>query len=82
MRATLDLWLKDVAPSTELRKWLGHKPARWAEFKTRYEAELKENSEQVVLLKKEIEKGTATLVYGAKDEEHNEAVVLKEYLSH
>lgn len=80
-KASVDLWLKDVAPSTELRKWFGHDPAKWTEFKTRYRAELRENDEQVKLLKAEIAKGTVTLVYGAKDEEHNEAVVLQEFLS-
>jgi uncharacterized protein YeaO (DUF488 family) len=80
-KASVDLWLKDVAPSTELRKWFGHDPAKWTEFKTRYRAELRENDEQVKLLKGEIAKGMVTLVYGARDEEHNEAVVLQEFLS-
>jgi uncharacterized protein YeaO (DUF488 family) len=75
-KAKVDLWLKEIAPSTELRKWFGHEPDKWAEFKKRYHAELKKNGEQVALLKEEIEKGVVTLVYGAKDEEHNEAVVL------
>ena len=79
--ASVDLWLKEIAPSTELRKWFGHDPGKWAEFKTRYRAELKENDDQVALLKGQIEKGTVTLVYGAKDEEHNEAVVIQEFLS-
>ena len=79
-KASVDLWLKDVAPSTELRKWFGHDPSKWAEFKKRYRAELRENVEQGDLLKVEIEKAAVTLVYGAKDEEHNEAVVLQEYL--
>ena len=81
-KARVDLWLKDIAPSTELRKWFGHDPAKWAEFKNRYHAELKENDEPVALLKSAIKKGTVTLVYGAKDEEHNEAVVLRYYLDH
>jgi uncharacterized protein YeaO (DUF488 family) len=80
-KASVDLWLKDIAPSTELRKWFGHDPGKWAEFKTRYRAELRENDEQVAHLKGEIEKGVVTLVYGAKDEEHNEAVLLRELLS-
>jgi uncharacterized protein YeaO (DUF488 family) len=75
-KAKVDLWLKEIAPSTELRKWFGHEPDKWAEFKKRYHAELKKNGEQAALLKEEIEKGVVTLVYGAKDEEHNEAVVL------
>src|SRR5665647_2587381 len=77
-KASVDLWLKDIAPSTELRKWFGHDPGRWAEFKERYLAELKGNSEQIQLLKQELGKGIVTLVYGAKDEEHNEAVVMQE----
>ena len=77
-KANVDLWLKDIAPSTELRKWFGHDPGRWEEFKKRYLAELKGNSEQIRLLKQELEKGVVTLVYGAKDEEHNEAVVIQE----
>jgi uncharacterized protein YeaO (DUF488 family) len=79
-KASVDLWLKDIAPSTELRKWFGHDPGKWAEFKTRYRAELKENDGQVALLKGEVKKGAVTLDYGAKDEEHNEALVLQEYL--
>jgi len=77
-KANVDLWLKDIAPSTELRKWFGHDPGRWEEFKERYLAELKGNSEQIRLLKLELGNGTVTLVYAAKDEEHNEAVVIQE----
>jgi uncharacterized protein YeaO (DUF488 family) len=77
-RACVDLWLKDIAPSTELRKWFGHEPNKWEEFKSRYLGELEENREQIRLLKQEMDKGTVTLVYGAKDEEHNEALVLQE----
>jgi uncharacterized protein YeaO (DUF488 family) len=79
-KASVDLWLKDIAPSTELRKWFGHDPDKWKEFRKRYNEELKKNEEQVSLLKDQIKKGTVTLVYGAKDEEHNEALVLKEVL--
>ena len=77
-KASVDLWLKDIAPSTELRKWFGHDPDKWEEFKKRYLHELKGNGEQIQLLKDEMEKGVTTLVYGAKDEEHNEALVLQE----
>ena len=77
-KASIDLWLKDIAPSTGLRKWFGHNPGRWEEFKERYLAELKGNSEQIQLLKQELDKGIVTLVYGAKDEDHNQAVVLQE----
>jgi uncharacterized protein YeaO (DUF488 family) len=80
-KARVDLWLKDVAPSTELRKWFAHDPARWAEFRSRYLEELKRNNEPLSLLRQEAAKGTLTLVYGAKDQQHNEAVVLRELLS-
>jgi uncharacterized protein YeaO (DUF488 family) len=80
-KAKVDLWLKDVAPSTELRKWYAHDPAKWAEFRSRYLEELKRNEEQLSLLRHETAKGTVTLVYGAKDQEHNEAVVLQELLT-
>lgn len=77
-KAGVDLWLKEIAPSTELRKWFGHDPGRWEEFKERYLAELKGNREQIQLLKQELDKGIVTLVYAAKDEEHNQAVVIQE----
>ena len=80
-KANIDLWLKDIAPTTELRKWFDHDPEKWNEFRKRYRAELKKNSEQVEILKKQLKKSTVTLVYGAKDVEHNEALVLKNYLS-
>lgn len=80
VKAHVDLWLKDVAPSTELRKWFGHDPTRWAEFQRRYVEELKSKSEDLATLRKEIRQGPVTLLYGAKDEEHNEAVVLLELL--
>lgn len=81
-KAHVDLWLKDVAPSNELRKWFGHDPARWPEFRARYKAELKRNQAQLSLLRQALQKGPATILYGAKDEEHNQAVVLHEFLSH
>ncbi len=80
-KAKVDLWLKDVAPSTELRKWYAHDPAKWAEFRSRYLEELKNNKEQLSLLRQEAAKGPVTLIYGAKDEEHNEAVVLQKLLT-
>jgi len=76
-RAAVDLWLKDVAPSTGLRKWFGHDPAKWKEFQIRYRKELKEKADALVLLKQKCKAHTVTLVYGARDEEHNEALVLK-----
>ncbi|HYK75674.1 MAG TPA: DUF488 domain-containing protein [Daejeonella sp.] len=79
-KAAVDLWLKDIAPSTSLRKWFNQDPAKWEEFKKRYQQELHQNQEQVSLLQKHISQGPITLVYGAKDEEHNDALVLKEFL--
>jgi uncharacterized protein YeaO (DUF488 family) len=80
-KARVDLWLKEVAPSTELRKWFAHDPAKWAEFRSRYREELKRNKEQLSLLRQEAAKGTVTLVYGAKDQQHNEAVILQRLLT-
>lgn len=79
-KAAIDLWLKDIAPSTELRKWFGHDPAKWNEFQKRYHQELKKNDKQVSILNEQLKTGPVTLVYGAKDQEHNEALVLKEWL--
>ncbi|WP_127128377.1 DUF488 domain-containing protein [Georgenia sp. SYP-B2076] len=76
----LDLWLKEVAPSDELRTWFGHAPARFAEFASRYRAELEANPAVETLRRLERERGSLTLLYGAKDTEHNQAVVLAEYL--
>lgn len=75
-RAHVDVWLKDVAPSNDLRKWFGHDPAKWKEFQQRYRLELRHNAAVLEELKKLVSKGPATLLYGAKDEQHNEAVVL------
>lgn len=80
-KAEVDLWLKEIAPSAELRKWFGHDPAKWEDFQKQYKQELKKNHEQVLLLKKQLKKGIVTLLYGAKDQEHNEALVLKELFS-
>jgi uncharacterized protein YeaO (DUF488 family) len=80
-KAKVDLWLKGVAPSTELRKWFAHDPGKWAEFQSRYREELKRNEEQVSFLRREAAKGTVTLVYGAKDRQHNEAVILQRLLT-
>ena len=80
-KADVDTWLKDIAPSTELRKWFHHDPEKWKEFKKRYHAELESKDEQIKVLKKKLKSGTVTLVYGAKDEEYNEALVLKGFIS-
>lgn len=79
-KAQIDLWLKDIAPSTGLRKWFGHDPDKWEEFKKCYREELMKNEEPLFILKEQMKKGTVTIVYGAKDKEHNEAIVLKELL--
>ena len=79
-RAAVDLWLKEVAPSPELRKWFGHDPARWEQFQKRYWKELAEKDEAVRLLKQKGELGTVTLVYAARDEEHNGALAPKRFL--
>lgn len=78
--ARVDLWLKDVAPSTALRQWFGHEASKWVEFRHRYFLELRDHPEAIEQLAKHVSRGTVTFVYGAKDEEHNDAVALKEYL--
>ncbi|NLS07829.1 DUF488 domain-containing protein [Rhizobium sp. P32RR-XVIII] len=78
--AAIDYWAKELAPSTELRKWFGHDPARWAEFRCRYSAEIKAHREEFEQLRDLALKGPVTLVYGAHDEMHNDAVVLREIL--
>jgi len=77
----LEAWLKDVAPSTELRKWFSHDPARWNEFRKRYYAELEKSPEAWQPLVEAARKGTVTLIYSSHDEEHNNAVALKEFLT-
>ncbi len=79
-KAKVDLWLKEIAPSTELRKWFGHDPKKWRSFRARYQTELKGHTDQLELLRSKIKEGTLTLIYGARDQEHNEALVLKEFL--
>ncbi|MFZ5450084.1 MAG: DUF488 domain-containing protein [Thermodesulfobacteriota bacterium] len=76
----LDLWLREIAPSPELRRWFGHDPGKWEEFCRRYWAELSGKPDAVKLLKEKLHEGTVTLVYSSKDEEHNAAVALKRFL--
>ena len=78
--AAVDLWLKEIAPSTGLRKWFGHEPARWAEFQDRYADEVRAHPELLGQLRELAGKGVLTLVYSAHDEEHNDAVVLRNLL--
>lgn len=80
-KARIDLWLKDVAPSTNLRQWFGHDPARWSEFRRRYRAELKRQPEALVRLRTLARQGRVTLVFGARDARRNQAVVLKDLLA-
>lgn len=79
-RAKLDEWEKELAPSTELRKWFGHDPSRFAEFRHRYVEELRGRRSELTALRRRARAGPVTLVYGARDSEHNEAVVLAEVL--
>jgi uncharacterized protein YeaO (DUF488 family) len=79
-RAAVDLWLKDLAPSPDLRKWFGHDPARWKQFKQRYWKELNSKPEAVELLASKARRGIVTFVYAARDREHNGALALKEFL--
>ena len=78
--AAVDLWLKDIAPSPDLRRWFSHDPAKWEEFCRRYWAELRGHPDAVNLLKEKLRQSRVTLVYGSKDEEHNAAVALKKFL--
>ncbi len=78
--AALDAWVKDVAPSAELRKWYAHDPEKWPEFQRRYRTELEANPEAVDAVRHAIGRGPATFVYAARDEERNSARLLKEYL--
>ena len=76
----IDDWVKDVAPSTALRKWFNHEPPKWNEFKRRYFRELEERPDTLKRLLAKARAGTMTLVFGAKDAAHNNAMALKEYL--
>ncbi|HSM96078.1 MAG TPA: DUF488 family protein [Rhizomicrobium sp.] len=78
-KSAIDVWIKDVAPSDALRNWFHHEEPRWSAFRSRYRKELAANKDAVAELRKAA-RGTATLLYGAKDEKHNQAVVLAEYL--
>jgi uncharacterized protein YeaO (DUF488 family) len=81
-RAAVDVWLKEIAPSSELRRWFGHDPARWEEFRRRYWAELDANPDAVAELRRKVREGPVTFVYAARDEQHNGALALEEYLRH
>jgi uncharacterized protein YeaO (DUF488 family) len=79
-KASLDEWEKEIAPSTELRQWFGHDPERWTEFQRRYRAELRKHADILDHIRELAKKQTVTLVYGAHDEMHNDAVVLRDVL--
>ena len=78
--AAIDHWAKDIAPSTALRKWFGHDPARWQEFRMRYAAEVDAHPEKLGELRALAQQGTITLIYSAHDEVHNDAVALRDFL--
>jgi uncharacterized protein YeaO (DUF488 family) len=78
--AQLDEWARELAPSSELRRWFGHDPAKFDEFRRRYREELAAQDEKLRELRRRARAGTLTLVYGARDSEHNDAVVLAELL--
>ncbi len=79
--AAIDNWMKDVAPSTELRRWFAHDPARWLEFRRRYKNELRQHAAQLDKIRDLARDNTVTLIFGAHDEERNDAVVLREILA-
>ena len=78
--AAIDQWMKELSPSTELRNWFGHDPARWDEFRERYAAEVSQHPDQLRQLRALSGEGTVTLVYSAHDEEHNNAVALRGFI--
>jgi uncharacterized protein YeaO (DUF488 family) len=79
-KASVDVWLKEIAPSTELREWFGHDPEKWSRFRGRYETELRRNGPLIEMLTRKARQGPITLIYAARDEKHNEALVLKQFL--
>lgn len=79
--AALAEWLKEIAPTSVLREWFGHDPARWREFRRRYEQELDANPGPVAELRALLDRGDVTLLYAARDQEHNNAVALRDYLT-
>jgi uncharacterized protein YeaO (DUF488 family) len=78
--AAIDQWAKDIAPNTALRKWFGHDPTRWQQFRNRYAAEIREHRESIGKLRALARRGPVTLVYAAHDETHNDAVALRGFL--
>jgi uncharacterized protein YeaO (DUF488 family) len=78
--AKIDLWLKDLSPTPQLRAWYGHDPARWARFRARYRAELKKHAQFTALLRLVAQDRVVTFIYAARDEQRNSAVVLKDFI--
>ena len=78
--ARIDDWAREIAPSDDLRRWFDHDPRRWDEFQRRYRAELREREQVLDTLARRVDEGRVTLVYGARDEQHNNAVVLRDIL--
>lgn len=78
--AGVDLWLKDIAPSKELRRWFGHDPEKWQEFRRRYRDELEQNGAAVADLRQRVEGRPATLLFAARDAEHNNVVALRDFV--
>jgi uncharacterized protein YeaO (DUF488 family) len=79
-KAAIDVWMKEIAPSADLRKWFGHDPARWDEFRRRYAGQIREHPDLLDELRSAARAGPLTLVYAAHDEAHNDAVVLREVI--
>jgi uncharacterized protein YeaO (DUF488 family) len=79
-KAKIDLWLKEIAPSDQLRKWYGHDPKKWTQFRKKYSNELKDKDELVNRIAGKVKEGTITFLYSSKEEKHNNAVALKEYI--
>ena len=82
VKAAIDLWLKEVAPSTDLRKWFDHEPAKWESFVEKYFAELEQKGDLILLLKHRCNEGPVTFVYAARDDRYNHALALNQFLEH
>jgi uncharacterized protein YeaO (DUF488 family) len=80
--AAIDHWMKEIAPSTELRHWFGHDPSRWEEFRRRYAGELRQHQKEVDHLRSLAKHDVITFIYATRDQDHNEAVVLRDFLLH
>jgi uncharacterized protein YeaO (DUF488 family) len=79
-KAKIDLWLKEIAPSPGLRRWFGHDPKKWPEFRRRYAAELRRNRDSLRIIRQRMKRGRVTFVFAARDEERNSALVLRDFL--